>query len=197
MKHFILLMLATLLFSTAYAQNGKVEYQQKCGLTGFPYDEADELAHYGGDIYKYFNKNVNWKKMELIGGLIMIDVAVDTMGNPCTVGFTNKTVNTDHAVLYLYLDNIINKMPRWQPAKKDGKPVNNTTRIAIYSAVDGHKDFEVTYFRSFAQQTEKIRVIPRPIMQLNAGLEDFMETKKDASRYQKDDAGHLKDNATK
>ena len=180
MKHIILLILATVAIYSANAQNGKIEYQQKCGLTGYPYDEADELAHYGGDLYKYFNKNVNWKKMELIGGLIIVDVAVDTMGNPCTVGYTNKTVNKDYDVLYLFLDNLINKMPRWQPAKKDGKPVNNTTRLAIYSAVDGHKDFEVTYFRSFAQQTEKIRVVPRPAMQINADVEDLSKTKKNA-----------------
>ena len=183
MKHFITLILSILTCSVTYAQSdSKIDYMPKCGLVGYPTDDADKLAHFPGNINKYFDKHVNWKKIELIGGLIIIDVSVDTLGRPCTVGFTNRTINTDHEVLYLYLDDVINRMPAWKPAIKDGKPVNNTTRLAVYSAVEGHKDLEVDYFRSFTQQTEKIKVIPRPVMLMNTDLEDLGKMRKKAAK---------------
>lgn len=179
MKQLLFLALSIIISYSTHAQNdSKIEYMPKCGLVGYPIDDADKLAHFPGNISKYFDKHVNWKKMEQIGGLIIVDVAIDTLGRPCTVGFVNRTINTDHAVLYLFLDAIINRMPPWQPAIKNGKPVNNTTRLAIYSAVEGHKDLEVEYFRTFTQQTEKIKVIPRPVMMMNTDLDDLGKMRK-------------------
>ncbi|RYE26017.1 MAG: hypothetical protein EOP51_01970 [Sphingobacteriales bacterium] len=174
MKHAILFTLLLIGFGSTYAQNkGKIDYTPKCGLSGYPTDEADQMAKFGGDIGKYFDKHLNWKKMEKVGGLIIVDVAVDTLGHPCTVGYTNKTVNNDHEVYSLYLDDVVNHMPNWQPAMKNGKPVNNITRIGIYCAVVGHKELEVTYFRSYAQQTEKILVTPMRMKLINLDWEDL------------------------
>lgn len=162
---FVLLILF-LIFSTGrmvYAQDERrIPYTAKCGMTDFPVDDADELAGFNGNLTKFFSKRINWKKLETISGLVLIEVAIDSQGRSCMVGLLNRTVSRDYDVYNLWLDGIVKEMPLWKPAYKNGQAVNNTTILGIYSAVEGHKDFEVDYYRTFSQKTEKIKVKLRP-----------------------------------
>jgi hypothetical protein len=163
--------------SAQQVNNNRIDYRAKCGLGSFAIDEADELAKYNGNLTKYFSKHINWKKLEHVSGLIILDVTIDTIGRACISGYTNRTINSNYQVLNLWLEQIVNNMPGWIPAKKNGIPVNTTTQLAVYSAVDGHKDLEVDYYRSFSQKNERLKITPRPTAIMPADWDELNRNK--------------------
>jgi hypothetical protein len=177
---FLILLCLLLITCHCFGQqvnNIRIDYKPKCGLGVFPIDEADELAKYNGNLTKYFSKRINWKKLEHVSGLIILDVTIDTLGRTCIVGYVNRTINSNYQVLNLWLEQIVNNMPGWSPARKNGMSVNTTTQLAIYSAVDGHKDLEVDYYRTFSQLNERLRITPRPSAIMPADWDEMNRNK--------------------
>lgn len=139
-----------LISATGFAQRSekfKVPYNHRCGIENACHDCTDTVARFKGNIGKYFSKNMNWRVMEQITGVILVDIAVDASGHTCCYNIYNYTVNDNSTILALGLGSLINTMPVWKPGMKNQEPVSTIRTIAIYSFVKGHPTFEVSYIR--------------------------------------------------
>jgi hypothetical protein len=127
------------------SENLKVPYNNRCGIENTCHDCTDTVARFDGNITKYFSRNINWRILEQITGVILIDIGVDASGRCCIYNIYNHTANENNIILDLRLGSLITAMPAWKPAMKNRQPVSSIRSVAIYSFVKGRSTFDVSY----------------------------------------------------
>lgn len=149
MKQFSSVFVLALLSLSSFAQRGgRIEYQSRCPEYNYCADCGDQKAVFLGKLKKYFEKEINFRDLDIIEGVIIVRVAVDSVGHACAARFYNRTANTPDEVERLQLDRIIERMPQWEPAVFSGVQVNTYVMLAFYSHVDKHGIFDVNYLRN-------------------------------------------------
>lgn len=141
-----------LLFSvTVMAQRSdkyKIPNTSHCGMEVTCYDCTDTVARFNQKLKKYFSKEMNWRVLEQITGVILIDIAVDETGHVCAKDIYNYTLNDNNIIKSLNLSDLVNHMPAWKPAVKNQLSTSSIRTIALYSFVKGHATFDVDYIRN-------------------------------------------------
>lgn len=151
MKALIYTVALLLLSGTIKAQRSdkyKIPNTSHCGMEVTCYDCTDTVARFNQKLKKYFVKEINWRVLEQITGVILIDVAVDETGHVCAKDFYNYTLNDNNTIKALNLSDLINHMAAWKPAIKNQLSVSSVRTIALYSFVKGHATFDVGYIKS-------------------------------------------------
>lgn len=158
---FVCLLFALTSFAQQRSAKNKVNFSAKCGIETDCYSCTDTIAKYKDKLKGYFSKQINWRVMEQIAGVIVVDIAVSENGAVCCRAIYNYTANDNNAILALNLPDLINHMPAWKPAIKNGAAINSIRTIAIYSFVKGRLMFDVDYIKS----DKKIRWEPSKDLQ--------------------------------
>ena len=148
MRSLLIVVVFALHFSPSFAQQGgKVIFSSQCQQFDYCYDCGEQKAVFLGKLKKYFEKEINPRDLDLIHGIIVVEIAVDSAGNACANGFYNRTSNTTNQIMLLNLDRIVANMPKWEPATIGGTYVNSYVPLIFYSHVDQHGIFDVNYLR--------------------------------------------------
>jgi hypothetical protein len=149
MKKLLILAFASLCVSAhAQTKGHQIPYTPKCTLPEYCQDCTDTRPILKGqNMHKFVSKQMNWRKLEDITGVIILDVVVDTNGKSCLAAIHNHTLNSDAAVMELGFENIFNDVSGWKPGTKAGKRVNTIMSVAVYCQVKGREAFDVGYTR--------------------------------------------------
>jgi hypothetical protein len=123
-----------------------IPYSDKCPRLLYCTDSLSSPALFKKNLTKYFSKEINWRKLEPVKGVIVVQISIDSNGVACCKGYVNYTINRNEEVADIWIDRLINAMPQWRPAICKGKPVNTMRAVALYCHVAGHADFEVNYY---------------------------------------------------
>jgi protein TonB len=101
------------------------------------YIKADEMPVYSGgenEMMKFLENNVNYPQPAKDNGdegTVFVDFIIDKTGLVTDVVATDS-VNTDvNQVLKDEAVRVVSSMPKWTPAKQNGKPVNVAYNIPI------------------------------------------------------------------
>lgn len=146
------------LFPTFAQQGGKITFPSQCPQLDYCYDCGEQKAVFLGKLKKYFEKEINPRDLDMIHGILVVEVAVDSAGNACANSFYNRTANTTNQVMLLDLDRIIARMPKWEPAVIGDNYVNSYVPLIFYSHVDGHGIFDVDYLRNDLEEITETNV---------------------------------------
>jgi hypothetical protein len=154
MKRLSFVLVFVLLAASSFAQRGgKIAYKPNCPKLQYCRDCGDQKAVFLGKLKTYFEKQINFRDLDIIEGVIVIGIKIDSVGNVCVSKFHNRTANTPEEINRLQLANIVNGMPQWEPAVVNGVPMNAYVWLAIYSHVDKHGVFDVGYLRNDKDKT--------------------------------------------
>lgn len=165
MKHLLtLLLLAFSLQASAQRKPAKVQYESECPQYDYCKECGDTKAIYPGKMKRYFEKQLNFRDLDLIEGVIVVQIAIDSNGIPCVNKFYNYTTNTSEEVNRLRLPWLIGTMGKWKPAMVNGQPVNSYVKLALYSKVEDRPLFDVDYLRNDKEKKWVVNTKYEPIM---------------------------------
>ncbi|PJJ61020.1 hypothetical protein [Hymenobacter chitinivorans] len=88
----------------------------------YHFDRGQPRAQFGQDLTAYFTNRIPTRLYRNFKGLVLVEVHVDSLGQPCALRLADHTFGSDPALLNLPA--LIGAMPRWSPARLSGKPVN-------------------------------------------------------------------------
>lgn len=92
--------------------------------------EFDQAPEFDGNLMEFLGKNIVYPKSaqdRKIEGKVMLKLGIDENGNLATVDVLKSP---DESLTKAALD-VINKMPKWKPGMKDGKPVKASLMLPI------------------------------------------------------------------
>lgn len=157
-------LLAISLQSLAQRKPEKILFESECPQYEYCKDCGDTKAVFTGKLKRYFEKELNFRDLDLIEGVIIVQVAIDSTGTACANKFYNFTTNTSEEVNRLKLAWLIQKMPKWQPAIASGQPVNSFVQLAFYGKVEDRPLFDVDYLRNDKKKVWIVKTKNEPIM---------------------------------
>jgi hypothetical protein len=126
-------------FHFSYGQNLYPEKFESCKLSRFCLDCGEPKAELPENGLQFLINNLNPKALKKINGEITLQILVDTLGNSCLMSAENKT---NISVKKLDIENAVNSMPNWKPARKKGKLSNSSISIELI-----FKDGKVSFRR--------------------------------------------------
>lgn len=135
-------------FAQLRSEKNKVNFSARCGIETDCYSCTDTTARYKGNIKNYLNKQMNWRLLEQMAGVIVVDIAISENGTACCHAVYNYTASDNNAILALNLPDIIKNMPAWKPAIKNQVAINSIRTVAMYFFAKGHPIFDVEYIKS-------------------------------------------------
>lgn len=143
-----------LLCGTSFGQkSGAITFYSKCPQLNYCKDCGDTKAAFPGKLKKAFEKELNFRDLERIEGVVILKVVVDSLGNACVDRLYNRSTNSSEEIRLLQLENVFARsMPKWKPAILGGKAVNSYVLLAMYSHIDGHGLFDINYLRNDKQR---------------------------------------------
>ena len=92
--------------------------------------DFDKAPEFNGDLMKFMAKNIVYPKAardKKIEGKVIVKLGIDQKGELTTIDVIKSP---DESLTKAALD-VINKMPKWKPAMKDGKPVKAQLTLPI------------------------------------------------------------------
>ncbi len=109
-----------MLFFSAISSFSQTTEGEKTDETIYDLITLDEQAVFPGDMRKFIKSNLKWPKDgSCIKGKVYVSFDVDTNGiisNPVIKRGVSESANQEAIKLIM-------KMPKWIPAKRDGKPI--------------------------------------------------------------------------
>lgn len=93
-------------------------------------DDVDEIAQFPGSIYKWLSENISYPEQaeqEKVEGRVLVRFIITEEGNVTDANVLHPV----NPLLDAEALRVVNAMPQWQPAQKDGKPVKMTFTLPI------------------------------------------------------------------
>ncbi len=84
-----------------------------------------------GTLSEYFKSKLAKYDLAQIVGIIQIQIIVDEKGAVCCKHFVNNTNASNQKISKLSLQNIVNSMPKWTPAKTKGKSQTSSVLVNL------------------------------------------------------------------
>lgn len=123
MKRIFLTLVGLFIMNFSFGQYLYPEKFEGCNINDFFLDGGDIKAEPPLDFNLQLISNLNSIYLKVVKGTIEVQILVDTVGNPCLLSAKN---NSNVKTKKLDLQYAINKVSKWAPALRAGKPINKT-----------------------------------------------------------------------